>query len=69
MVVHDGYGLELFSFGMSIVRNGNGKRSVITAVCPLLAQSGHPKLHRTCPLSGVQSALDRASVALAPVPQ
>jgi hypothetical protein len=25
MVVHDGAGLELFSFGMSTVRNGNGK--------------------------------------------
>jgi hypothetical protein len=23
------------------------------AGCPILAQSGHPKLHRTCPLSGV----------------
>src|SRR5262245_58094769 len=22
--------------------------------CPLLAQSGHPPLHRTCPLSGVK---------------
>jgi len=22
--------------------------------CPLLAQSGHPSLHRTCPLSGVK---------------
>jgi hypothetical protein len=22
--------------------------------CPLLAQSGHPELHRTCPLSGVK---------------
>ena len=25
MVVHDGDGLELFSFDMSTVRNGNGK--------------------------------------------
>jgi hypothetical protein len=25
MVVHDGAGLELFSFGMSTARNGNGK--------------------------------------------
>jgi hypothetical protein len=25
MVVHDGDGLEIFSFGMSTVRNGNGK--------------------------------------------
>jgi Domain of unknown function (DUF6894) len=30
MVVNDGDGLEPFSFGMSNVRNGNGK-------CPLLA--------------------------------
>jgi hypothetical protein len=26
----------------------------VTLVCPLLAQSGHPKLHRTCPLLGVK---------------
>src|SRR5262249_3955487 len=25
-----------------------------TQVCPLMAQSGHPYLHRTCPLSGVK---------------
>jgi hypothetical protein len=24
------------------------------ALCPLLAQSGHPQLHRTCPLLGVK---------------
>jgi hypothetical protein len=27
---------------------------VSTAQCPLLAQSGHRSLHRTCPLSGVK---------------
>ena len=26
----------------------------VTLVCPLLAQSGHPSLHRTCPLLGVK---------------
>src|SRR5262245_51071452 len=25
-----------------------------TLQCPLLALSGHPRLHRTCPLSGVK---------------
>ena len=28
------------------------------AECPLLALSGHPKLHRTCPLSGVKRTHD-----------
>ena len=31
--------------------------------CPLLAQSGHPQLHCTCPLSGVK----RTKVLAAPV--
>ena len=26
----------------------------MNAECPLLAQSGHPELHRTCPLLGVK---------------
>jgi hypothetical protein len=27
-------------------------------LCPLLALSGHPSLHRTCPLLGVKRTLD-----------
>ena len=30
------------------------RRDRVAAQCPLLAQSGHPSLHRTCPLSGVK---------------
>src|SRR6478752_8542870 len=30
--------------------------------CPLLAQSGHPKLHRTCPLLGVKRTCNAADV-------
>ena len=37
-------------------------RPLLRCMSPLLAQSGHPQLHRTCPLSGVKrtSDLERA---------
>ena len=30
------------------------RKNLLGTECPLLAQSGHPELHRTCPLSGVK---------------
>src|SRR4029450_4176738 len=30
---------------------------LLRCMSPLLAQSGHPQLHRTCPLSGVKRTL------------
>ena len=30
--------------------------------CPLLAQSGHWRVHRTCPLSGVKRTWDFAGI-------
>ena len=33
--------------------------------CPLLALSGHPLLHRTCPLSGVKQTVRESAFAVA----
>ena len=39
------------------------------ALCPLLAQSGHLKLHRTCPLSGVKRTSRERAVMSAKDPK